>query len=286
MVVEKRVDWRSRNILRKATPGQLGRLAEEQFYDLFRWWGSSPKVEFHEDQGLLRLITGTKMSLYNCVGRARLSEREADDAIDDVLQESRARGLPRIWLLDSSTRPKDLPERLVKHGFTKEDDTPGMSVDLQRMRDDPPETPGLEIKEVRTRKQQEVFMDTMVRAYEMPLEDTPKVTEVDAGLCFCKDNQCRRYYALLEGEPVATSLMFPSRGVAGVYCVATIKDHRRKGIGTQITLAPLRDAKSMGFKYGVLQATRAGHPVYSKIGFEDQGNVRMYYFNPKPEKKV
>ena len=285
MVVEKRVDWRSRNILRKATPGQLGRLAEEQFYDLFRWWGSSPLVEFHEDQGHLRLMTGTKMSLYNCVGRTRLSERLADDVIDSILAESRSAGIPRMWLLDSSTNPKDLPDRLVEHGFKKEEDVPGMFVDLLQMKVEFSETPGLEIKEVRTKREQEIFVDTMVKAYEMPAEDVLKIAVVDADLCFHKDNPCRRYYALLDGEPVATSMLFPSRGVAGVYCVATMKEHRRKGVGTQITLAPLRDAKSMGFKYGVLQSTKDGDPVYSKIGFEERGKVRMYYFNPSLEKK-
>lgn len=36
-----------------------------------------------------------------------------------------------------------------------------------------------------------------------------------------------------------------------------------------MTLKPLYDAKDMGYHIGVLQATKAGEPVYKKIGFKD-----------------
>ena len=86
----------------------------------------------------------------------------------------------------------------------------------------------------------------------------------------------RSYLALLNGRPVATSQLFLSAGVAGIYNVTCVPESRGQGIGASITLAPLLDACTMGYRIGILQASQLGYKVYRRLGFQDYGKLSVY----------
>ena len=52
--------------------------------------------------------------------------------------------------------------------------------------------------------------------------------------------------------------------------------YRRRGIGTALTLQPLRDALADGYHTGVLQAAAEGVGVYRRVGVERFGNITEY----------
>jgi ribosomal protein S18 acetylase RimI-like enzyme len=81
----------------------------------------------------------------------------------------------------------------------------------------------------------------------------------------------RIFVGYLEGEPVATNMLFNGPGVASVYAVATVPAMQRRGIGAAVTLKPLLDAREMGYRYGVLFSTEMGIRVYQRIGFQFTG---------------
>jgi GNAT superfamily N-acetyltransferase len=63
-------------------------------------------------------------------------------------------------------------------------------------------------------------------------------------------------------------MLFNGAGVAGIYGVATVPGARRKGIGAAISLAPLMDAREMGYRHAVLFSTDMATGVYERIGFQ------------------
>ena len=77
------------------------------------------------------------------------------------------------------------------------------------------------------------------------------------------------FLGTVNGKPAATSMLFLSSGVAGVYLVSTSTEFRGQGIGKMMTLAPLQMAQKAGYKFGVLQATSMGELVYRKLGFQE-----------------
>jgi GNAT superfamily N-acetyltransferase len=58
--------------------------------------------------------------------------------------------------------------------------------------------------------------------------------------------------------------------------VATPPAHRRRGIAGWLVWKVLADARAAGLRTGSLQATRAGAPLYERMGFADHGFIEMW----------
>jgi predicted acetyltransferase len=71
-------------------------------------------------------------------------------------------------------------------------------------------------------------------------------------------------------------MSFVADNAVGIYHVATRPEYRNQGIGKQITLAPLLDARDSGCSMGSLFASGLGEAVYRQIGFEAVSRISVY----------
>ena len=81
-------------------------------------------------------------------------------------------------------------------------------------------------------------------------------------------------------NPVASSLVLYKAGVAGIHLVTTLEEARGKGIGTAITLAPLNEAKKLGYETAVLHSTEMGLDLYKQMGFKEYCTVELFIWQP------
>jgi ribosomal protein S18 acetylase RimI-like enzyme len=77
----------------------------------------------------------------------------------------------------------------------------------------------------------------------------------------------RTYVGRIDGEAVATSVGVCLKNHVGIFNVATLPAHRRRGYGAALTLRALRDGLARGAEWAWLQSTPDGQGIYEKLGF-------------------
>jgi len=91
-----------------------------------------------------------------------------------------------------------------------------------------------------------------------------------------EDDTWRAYVGYADGRPVASSQLLTTDGVAGVYYVATLPQHRRRGFGEALTRHALNEGSAAGCDLASLQASPMGLPIYERMGFQQVSYYRTY----------
>jgi GNAT superfamily N-acetyltransferase len=65
-------------------------------------------------------------------------------------------------------------------------------------------------------------------------------------------------------------------GDAGIYFVATLPEAQGRGLGGGLMAAALLEARERGCDISTLQGTKAGEPVYARLGYERFGAIEMW----------
>jgi GNAT superfamily N-acetyltransferase len=82
--------------------------------------------------------------------------------------------------------------------------------------------------------------------------------------------------AVVDSEPVACALAHVDAGDCHITLVATLPAHRRQGIASGLIRRLVRRGRERGCTTTSLVATRAGAPVYERLGYRDLGHVQMW----------
>lgn len=266
----------ARAILRNGSAEALVAAIEENEVAYWLYRARHAGWERHEGPGLTWFRSGILNPNANAVLRTHLAPEEAEAGIDEVMRELPGRGLPMVWWSGPGRRPHDLGERLLRRGFVMPGFDPGMAVELAALNEDLPAPEGLRIERVRN----DATLADWLRTFRLSNDEEPEEQPIPRSrlgpTTYDDDDPFHFYLARLDGEPVATAQMVFGAGVAGLYCIGTVPAARRKGIGAAVTLAPLRVARTMGYRYGVLGASEMGYPVYRRLGFREYCKLSMY----------
>jgi len=206
---------------------------------------------------------------YNGVTMARFTSDDLDQQIEKCLEPFRKNNTPLTWWVGPLSEPGNLGQALQKHGFHYLRNMQGMAVDLGEL-----EKVGLSDLEytfepVRSRENLETWLPLFMETFGIPARDGSLLFDIFSRLSFLTNSAWRHYYMRIEDKVVATSTLFLSGNVAGLYNIAVHPDYRRLGLGSTITQLTFEQAKQLGYSLGTLQTTYPNAlRMYHQLGFE------------------
>lgn len=86
----------------------------------------------------------------------------------------------------------------------------------------------------------------------------------------------RLYQARVDGEPACVMATVDDGADCGIYLVATVKEHRGRGLAGGLLHVALAEARERGLETSSLQSTKFGYPVYVRLGYEPICALEMW----------
>lgn len=253
-------------ILTDLSPRALIAAVKDNLNALNRHVRHSSATEWREEGGLYIWRTPIPHPWYSGVICSEPPGANAAAAARAAVDYFKACGVPSFawWPVPEVDLARWAPH-LLPIGFGLDPRIPGLAADLEDL-PEPAPPPSVEIHRVQDEDTLRVWVRTFVAGYGVPGNWEAAVFQVYRDLLGA-EAPMRFYLAYLEGAPVSTSTLFLASGVAGIYDVATLPPARGRGIGSAVTHLPLLEARGVGYRVGVLQASSKGLPVYERMGF-------------------
>jgi ribosomal protein S18 acetylase RimI-like enzyme len=249
---------------------------ESNMSEFWSAYGRGKDSTLHSTPGVVWFYTGIQVPLFNGVVSAKMKHEEVKPTVDSLQDRINERGAPALWWLGPQSTPENLGALLEQHGLQRAGESPGMAADLAMLDSMPGTIANFTIQEVDRVDMQALWARTAAIGTGFSGTATDQMVELETTLTDSHYKAQRRYIGFLDGVPVATSALVLDSSLAGIYAVATVPEARRKGIGEIMTVMPLLEARRMGYRLGILQASSMGYPIYKRIGFKDVCKFNMY----------
>ena len=236
-----------------------------------------PAGDIREISGVSIASAGTSFQMFNAaflscpVG----SPEDLERRIATARVHFRARGLTwSFWVCEDMLplKARKRMERLFEGaGLRLTVQLPGMLA--ERLLPPRRALPEIEIRRVADEPTRHAFCDIGCTCFHVPLNWFREI--------FLRrqlwDGDFVGYVGYSNGEPVATAATVIAAGAVGVYNVATLPAHRRRGHGEAVVRHALEQARQQsGCERTILQATQHGLALYLSMGYKTVTTVRVY----------
>lgn len=260
------------DILTDLSPAALAAAHKANLHSFLRRAEASPAMEYARFDGFERWRCAHPSAVLN----GALSVRDATEAdagdLDATLEYFRAAGTPAVtWWLEDGVEPEGWRRLLTERGFTLVSGVPGMGLDLSTLPEAVPLPEGATVHKACHVDNLRPLARIITRMFGYYLESEKATFEWAAGQGV--EWPTLSYVAYLGGRPVGTCIMHYGGGVAGIYYVAVEPEARGRGLGAALTLAPLFEARDLGYRAAVLQSPDMAVPAYERLGFREHCRV-------------
>lgn len=230
---------------------------------------------------LMSRVSTVNHPLANLISYAQLTEGNADEVIELVVDRFRGENRAMGWVTGPRSRPTDLAQRLQAHGLVKVDEMAGMVLtDLHR---DIHTNPDVRVEEVQIQDLR-LHAPLVARSYGLPPEVADWVLELTEAAA--TRIRIRPYTAYLgdSTEPVSWSTMIylPDSPIVLLGGAGTLPEARGHGLYTALVARRVQDAAADGREAAVIQAVRStSAPVAEKLGFQEIADLEFYAWLPE-----
>jgi hypothetical protein len=217
-----------------------------------------PHGRSREDAELLLIDSGSTLTELN-VAFVTSPPGDPERTVERAAEFFRER--PQHWRLESDeSLAPSLSGPATGAGLTQVERRPALTVPIPLV-GVPALTSQHVVSPVATTEESKQFADVLARGSEF----TPPAELFDVPFHRLRPMRC--YLAWERETPVACSMLLPDEFFGGIYAVATLPSHRRRGLARSLTVGSLTDALAAGCRASCLQASPMGLPVYLGLGY-------------------
>ena len=265
-------------VLRDFVSSSLIGAIEANTRESFLTWTKWAKLELHQDAGELWIAADIPYFIFNLVLQAENDSAEPGPVIDAAISRARSRQVPMGWWVGPFNPFPGMGQLLEARGLFHAATLTGMAVDLLTLDETASMPPGFTISEVTDAEHLETWCRIMTDVSEFPDFAQTAWLEMYQDIGIIDNPQWRLYMGTQNGTAVSTSALFLGAGVAGIHAVTTLPEYRGRGIGHAMTHSPLLDARSQGYRVGVLYSSEMAVNIYRKLGFQEysQGDIYVW----------
>jgi len=239
--------------------GELAAAVDANYWQSFKLLARACGGEVLEREGMLAVSTGLPVAMLN-IAFVKRPLADPHGSLKEVMSFYDERRLPFVARIREGVDPES-ESAAAALGMPYSDTVPGMA--LYPVPPPHGAVQGLNIERVPDSKRLRDYQRVAAEGFGMPLEFAERLM----GAAFLEVEGFQSYLGTLDGDPVAVSSVFVDREVAGVYNVATLQSHRRRGIGEAMTWRAVSRGREAGCTVAVLEASEVGKPVYERMGF-------------------
>jgi ribosomal protein S18 acetylase RimI-like enzyme len=248
-------------------------LAEQTIWEGLRIYAQAPGTSIVESDVVRAICTGVPYEGFNAAIGRGLRARKRIDGVMELFRDASLRMLWHVWPAD-----RELESALIERGLVFYEEEPAMVAELAV---EPTRPPPIDVHIRRARDLDDLH--TWVRVLSGSSNETfvHRVAELRGAVDRRTGARFEHLLGLVDGDVVATAAVFHGTRAAEIQHVATERSHRRRGLGTAITLAALELVRRQGRRYAVLTASPDGFGIYERLGFETVATVRRFLGSPE-----
>jgi GNAT superfamily N-acetyltransferase len=210
---------------------------------------------------------------YNHAATINVENKKAEVLVEKVNKHFLSRNFPYACFRTSPiTRPKTFTFLLEKRGFGRKQEESVMVFKGKH-----PENrlnPDIKVEEI-SEGEIEVYSKLFLINFEMPMEWKKGIDRLTRNWM---EQGWKCYLAHVGGKAVGTCFLSSLNGAGGIFNVGTLKEYRRRGIGTALTVRALIDSIDEGNSLHALETIKGGNAerLYRKIGFEIDHTISFF----------
>lgn len=198
---------------------------------------------------------------------SKLTEENADRAIAEQVAFFKQQGHNFEWKRFGHDTPADLDERLLRQGFSREEQESVMVLDLEgRTFGDHSLGPGIAVRRITD----PADLDQVVRIEDAVWNESHAwiVDELRLELLL-PDEPLSMYLACADGVPAAAAWIRFHQGTdfAALFGGSTLPEYRKRGLYTALLDVRAREARGRGYRYLSVDASEMSRPILEKHGF-------------------
>lgn len=242
--------------------------------------GRYPGSPVRDGKDALLVDSGLHSDTFNKIARARVPGEKAGQLVRECLEHFRSVGRPFAWWLGPESGLGSLDAHLAAAGLAPVEEETGMALRLTALPQELSPLSGLSFARIKGEGDARTFAAIIAANWEPPDAEILRFYESVLPTLLDQGGPFRGWLALSGGRPVAAVEIFTTPGVAGVYSVSTLLEHRGRGIATRLLHAALAQSRSEGAELAVLQASPGALGLYKRLGFEETGRFEEWSLRP------